>query len=97
MDTSKLNRGDEVWCLGYNGPKTAVFVESFPPAIGPMKVGENKNVSVVLFNGNPELAKDSELYETKSACYSAAADRALKSSISEMRKAVEYREQAEGA
>jgi hypothetical protein len=94
MIVNSINRGVEMWHLGYNGPRTVEYIESFPPPNGPMVAGDNKNKTVVLFHGVPEVVEDSELYDNAADCYMAAASLEMSKASDAMVRAADYQGRA---
>lgn len=82
-----MKSGDEVWHLGYNGPRTVEFVELFPY---PHNYEPTKDKAVVLFHGVPEVVDAKDLYDNRAACYRTAAVVAQQSASTFMAKASEY-------
>lgn len=93
-DMNSINRGVEMWHLGYNGPRTVEYVESFPPPNGPMTIGENKNKTVVLFHGVPEVVDEKDLFDNAEDCYATAASKAMSAASDAMVRAADYQGKA---
>jgi hypothetical protein len=78
-----MNTKQEIWHVGYNGPKAVQFIELFPQP-------NAKDKAVILFHGVPEVVDAADLYESRAACYRDAGNRKQATALQAMQQATEW-------
>ena len=74
--------GDEIWVIGYCGPKSAIFHSIWPA----------KRKVVVEFHGTPEVVSLDDCFTTRAACLREAAVRETKKAVQFLMQAEQYNE-----
>jgi hypothetical protein len=78
-----MNTKQEIWHVGYNGPRSVQFIELFPqPNV--------KDRAVILFHGVPEVVDAADLHESRAACYREAGNRKQAIAFQAMQQATEW-------
>jgi hypothetical protein len=74
----QMERGQEVWHNGYNGPRKVVFVDKYD------------DKALVLFHDKPEVVDLKDMFALRSQCYRAAANAKQAEALRAMQQATEW-------